>query len=1075
MALDNAARMPRKTQCGDHASAYNKVAPVPGRKLSAINKEKVDIWKVINPEHIAIGSFIIAGHPGSGKTTLLLQIQQTWQLLARVQIWWWWLDLSQSEHRRIDSLENVAKLNGCPSLREIQRNKGRHTVLVIDNLNFQPSSFIASLLSKSILKDCTIIVATEYSNMASVTAHMSDYDIFDMIGLNEEDVPEIMLQIGRQRTIRSSVDRMIDYIRSDHHLLDMCRNPAIISTVWEVFKENGCRCPKTKTSFMKDIVKYVLSKAEQQSEIDEFLDCVCYLAFSQIMKTREDDYNQHDFSCLCMQGEVRISGVAPKFGLGLMQLMTINGRISCKFLHRTVQSYLAALHIHKRPIFDQAYISLWLSRCYSEYEMMLIFYFGIAHTRLPQSSSLNEEKIILHPILDTMSDKILEENSELNIVLIFFLSCIYEAQEPSLARKFLSRKQHSLAILLDENMRGESKLQMLSYCMANSGITKWTIEAPYDKLYLTEYLKMLVTDLLSSEVKSHFELQVKEALTFKLSAISTGASAHTPAKSKPRVYFRILRELLHRLLQLYSPIKLKSDGSNSSYVSILACECLQREMENNHILCLEPITASHWLPLKSKGKKEPNYLDNNPQTMLHMQKHSGEYKEYVVMTTPIVQRIKFIIPGTREKITIELSSSDSPDFFNENSVDQDTTLMQHVYEERHFDASRQKFIPPSMPLPKQTNSSAQTVAPEIPEAPKVEIAQPRDVSSDRVGGVAVPAVDSRSNATNRHEGRTINRSPYYDQIGTFGSAFNASMFEQVAHQAQPHRQTVMKPGVIMHTTISTIFATDQQYPLPDESRLLRKGGNGEIYLGEFSEMELVVKKTSYRNREIQIHRKLRHNNVVQLLALMVGERHPSQRRRLTCYHFLPKMTGDLARLVVDSEENTLKKLRLRYGGNPKQFGLIQGNLKYILIQILQGLVYLHGLNIVHRDLKSSNVLLKFHCQCSNALMCECTKKCDVQIADFDSAVQLSEDGLLPASNVNRSDSHQKTFAVVPVGTNGYRPPESSLFIVSNNVDGISPQVSVKADIWSAGVLMMKMIVGRYGPSTQREVSFYKVC
>ena len=190
-----------------------------------------------------------------------------------------------------------------------------------------------------------------------------------------------------------------------------------------------------------------------------------------------------------------------------------------------------------------------------------------------------------------------------------------------------------------------------------------------------------------------------------------------------------------------------------------------------------------------------------------------------------------------------------------------------------------------------------------------------------------------------------------------------------------------------------------------------------------------MKKTAYRSREVMVHSKLNHSNIVKLLCVMIGEKYRTQRRKWYSYHFLAGATGDLARLLVDDEHNTLKNLKQKYGGDAKRFGIIHGNLKYALTQILKGLVYLHELNIIHRDLKALNILLYFRYSCSNLLNCSCTNKCIIQIADFDSAIELTN-GHLPATKLAQIG---ETFTVIPVGTNGYRPPESSMYVVSNEV------------------------------------------
>ena len=1029
-------------------------------------------------------SFIVVGNPGTGKTSLLRQMFNYWRdkKAFRDKKYIWWLDISQTEHRKVDSLEKLAAVQTSVMqymLMEMKNSQGQDIVIFIDHL-IQCNSFLSQLLLKSILPDCAIVIAVQYSSIETVTNHMVNYKLFEMKGLRTEDVHEVMLKMGRELNLKF-MDRMIDYVRSDPYLLDMCCNPSVILNVWEVFKMNNCQCPKTTASLLNAIVDIRIAKSSNASsdklltEREDHFQCICSIAFRTCI---QEEFNKQEFSSLCL--EECIPGTGPLIGLGLMQFLNHNGKISCKFIHKAVKLYLAALHIHRQPIFDQAYLTLKITelsqhRYDQDYELMLIFFCGIAHTKSVKTASINVAKMILYPLLESIADKLSFKEESDHSNKLFFLNCLHEAQESSLVRKFLTRRQHLLTIVFNNHMFSESKLQMLSYCIANSGIKRWKVEAIPDRMYLAEYLNMLIIDHLNSDSKSEFKLEVIEGPSFQVSPENLKEIA--PLKLKSNVYSRITRELLHRLLQLYSPIKLKSDGSNTSYISLLACDCLKNDMEINKVFELEPIVASHWLPVKSKTKKSnSSQQDENPQTLHHMrQKHESQHIEYVVMMTPFPHKIRFIVPGTREKLTISLCSYNSPDFLEsgiENHLDLTVVPTCVIYQETNFNAQCQKMILPSMPLPEQTHSKAVTVAPDVPEPPRSTVQRQRTSEHLETTGIPITVTGHTFiDTTNRHEGvgqGFVGRCPE-PVPATYGSPFNCTNGSQSVYHPQPLRQSAVNPGAIIHTTIPNIFAMDQIYPLPNEANLIRKGGNGEIFLGVFRGTELIVKKTSYRNREFMIHSKLRHQNVIPLLCLMMGEKHPSQRRKWTCYHFLPRATGDLARLAVDNEQNTLKKLKIRYGDNPRQFGLIQGNVKYILRQILRGLAYFHGLKIIHRDIKASNVLLKFRCACSNPLMCTCAQKCDVQLADFDSAIQLTDDGLMPVSHVSKTDQNQKIFTVMPVGTTGYRPPECSQLVVANDDSSISPPLTTKADVWSIGVLMMRMVIGNYGPSSQREV------
>ena len=57
--------------------------------------------------------------------------------------------------------------------------------------------------------------------------------------------------------------------------------------------------------------------------------------------------------------------------------------------------------------------------------------------------------------------------------------------------------------------------------------------------------------------------------------------------------------------------------------------------------------------------------------------------------------------------------------------------------------------------------------------------------------------------------------------------------------------------------------------------------------------EFAMKKTAFHNREFQIHKKFKHMNIIKLNYFMFGMQQLLQRRRYFCYHFMPRISGDL--------------------------------------------------------------------------------------------------------------------------------------------------------------------------------------
>ena len=98
------------------------------------------------------------------------------------------------------------------------------------------------------------------------------------------------------------------------------------------------------------------------------------------------------------------------------------------------------------------------------------------------------------------------------------------------------------------------------------------------------------------------------------------------------------------------------------------------------------------------------------------------------------------------------------------------------------------------------------------------------------------------------------------------------------------------PNPIYLQTIPDVFQKHKTYALPIEDHQIRRGGNGQIFSADYLGYALAAKKTLFRNREYNIVVRMKHPNIVPLLALMVGD--VSHRKRFFCYHMLPRMSGE---------------------------------------------------------------------------------------------------------------------------------------------------------------------------------------
>ena len=153
------------------------------------------------------------------------------------------------------------------------------------------------------------------------------------------------------------------------------------------------------------------------------------------------------------------------------------------------------------------------------------------------------------------------------------------------------------------------------------------------------------------------------------------------------------------------------------------------------------------------------------------------------------------------------------------------------------------------------------------------------------------------------------------------------------------------------------------------------------------------------NREIAILKKLRHKNIPQLYETIISENH--------IYIIMEYVPGKDLFHYIYSQKN--KKLSKKTSSK-------------IFRQIINTLEYIHKLGIVHRDIKPENILLS-------------SDKNSIKLVDF---------GLSNVYNYGE-------YLITACGSPCYAAPEM--------IKGL-PYKGIKSDLWSVGVVLYIMLIGK---------------
>ncbi|XP_030023275.2 glycogen synthase kinase-3 beta isoform X2 [Manduca sexta] len=238
--------------------------------------------------------------------------------------------------------------------------------------------------------------------------------------------------------------------------------------------------------------------------------------------------------------------------------------------------------------------------------------------------------------------------------------------------------------------------------------------------------------------------------------------------------------------------------------------------------------------------------------------------------------------------------------------------------------------------------------------------------------------------------------------------------------------------------VTTVVATPGQGPdRPQEvsyadMKLIGNGSFGVVYqaklcdTGELIAIKKVLQDKRFKNRELQIMRRLEHCNIVKLKYFFYSSGEKAAVPAAVSSLLNAMQSLDVAKdevylnLVLEYIPETVYKVARHYSKDEQTIPI--SFIKLYMYQLFRSLAYIHSLGICHRDIKPQNLLLD-------------PKTGVLKLCDFGSAKHL----VRGEPNVSYICSRY------------YRAPE----LIFGAID-----YTTKIDVWSAGCVVAELLLGQ---------------
>eukprot|EP00731_Ephydatia_muelleri_P002875 Em0001g2875a len=357
----------------------------------------------------------------------------------------------------------------------INSNKGDGVMMVLDGYDelatdLQTSSIFADIIRGEVLPKMTVLVSSRPS--ANDNLHQlcqgQKCQYIEVIGFGKEEIQEYVdAALGHNKELR---DQLMSYLEHHPHIHGLMYCPLNCAIIVQIFRDqmkSRSQPPQTLTEVYQVLIKTVLKRHEQKSveppaakkhkrtssipnkpSTFPWLGDVSDQTIPQLLVLAKLAYDGTNEDQLIFHGP---SGTMET--LGLLQevpelYLESSGSSSYHFLHKTLQEFMAALHVSSLPPGERAE---FLRTSFGKSNMTMVVRFMAGLTKFQSQDDI---------------EGVLAFQEKVERGLLESLHWLFEAHDPGLVQKYMGHREW--AVNLREQSLDPFDCYVLGYCIANS-------------------------------------------------------------------------------------------------------------------------------------------------------------------------------------------------------------------------------------------------------------------------------------------------------------------------------------------------------------------------------------------------------------------------------------------------------------------------------------------------------------------------------------------------------------------------------------------------------------------------------